>query len=488
MAEANISQVLRNAPRAPGTPAPGAPGQNQWFESFFNFKGASPIQLPPELLAKQLRGIRASQQLAGIEKEREALAKKQYKAPEGLGYDGVYQAANPVGHIGALMSGFANDQKSRDLAEQAKALRYQAGDDEAATAEMQFALGGQKGSDALGWAKFMHEMQKYQQDRFDKYNEFTGDAKQYVDKKTGEIKWLRPTKYGYKDTDTDKYMPLTSNFKELGSNEIFDRVPEKLHTQAASYRALYTSTMAVQDAAKKLTEKDMQDLSQPALMSTIEAFAPATLDAYLREHKIDLSDNAKAYLERTANLDAIVKHELYGAALTGGERSDFNKFATNADALDFKGRMRRLNSLMTGVLAKGRSLVDSPKFDQSIYSDLGEFDFWTPEYEDIPEGPVAARVKEFVRESVINPMSELKDLKDEFNQASPIQLPELSAPEVQQLLRAGNFAQLKDYMNQNYSDLSKEELTAKATEMLKGMSEDEQKQFTEVFKAWMNRQ
>lgn len=477
MAEANFSQSLRNAPGAPGTPAPGAPGQNQWFESFFNFKGASPIQLPPELLAKQLRGLRASQQLAGIEKEREALAKKQYKAPEGLGYDGVYQAANPVGHIGALMSGFANDQKSRDLAEQAKALRYQAGDDEAATAEMQFALGGQKGSDSLGWAKFMYDMQQDYLKRMDAQNKTTGDAERYVNKDTGEVMWLRPTESGFKNLATDDYMAMSGNIVPLNSNAVYDRIPEKLQTKAESYRVLYTNTKAVQEAAKNLTERDMKDLSQPGLFSLIKGLTPQKLDAYIMQNGLELSANAKAYLEKAAALDGMIRHSEYGAALTGAEIRNYDEYAIGSPSLDFKGRVRRLNSLMDKVLSRGRALVDSNDFKDSIYSDLGKFDFWTPDYKDEPEGNIYEKFKQ----ALPDPVQDVLEKGTEKVQTYQ------STEKWRKMIDEGDFEQLKSEMETQFGGLSPQDQGDKANELLDNMTEDEQEKWLNVFEIWLKK-
>jgi len=349
-----------------------------------------------DTLSKLLAGQQAQAQLSPLEEQMKRVNElRRFAAPQGRGAGDVYQAANPLEHIGALMSSLAANKQYGTLEEKAKALRGQVASGQGADALMKAQLAEatlsnrtNTGANQLINALLRLRGQNQTQDRFERRLSLSERSQlfkemkmkgspYYVRNSKGELMHVFSDSLGNTiNTETDQKVNLGADWivvDDPNLDEILANHPKGYYKEILEDRKAYLDLSELGEASRSLSEADKQELNDEGIYTILKGVTPGFADSYVETHFNNFSPSTKRYLAAVGRVMASIRHKLYGAAVTGNEQSFLDSFSAGATGLSFDDRMHRIDNMMDDVLRAGRSISTKPT--HNIYRDLPE---WTP--------------------------------------------------------------------------------------------------------------
>lgn len=412
--------------------------------------------VPEELIAQIVAGQQAQSQLGPIQEQMNRVdALRQYAPPQGRGMGGVYQAANPLAHIGALMSSIGGQRKFDKLSDQAGALRGTATEGAAAETRAKFLqdqamqdirgrtrdtadlnatisalraeTGAQSAAHKQGIAeknlvikeqaqdvkeanqRLKEQQQEWKQAEADlKRNFLVGSAEEYVTPE-GDVIQVGRDSESYKNLSEDGYPEISlKGLRKVTKDDksAAEGLPAKDKSHIFRLRKSYDDLNNIRDLAGKLSSEDVANLSRPGEDVAYKVLTPAAMETYIQNNQRNLSADAKEYLRSIAAFSAELRNRLFGSALTVNESVLAEAFLPSAVGLNFSDRMGRINAY-----AKEFDRW-STAYDRDIYRNMRKYEPWEASDTPVAKGGSARKQLWELTDDDINAMT--PEQRDEY--------------------------------------------------------------------------
>ena len=303
-----------------------------------------PQGIDPALLQRQAQGMQAQQQLSQLlrgPQMEQAYADKN-AALQGIRGGGVTaMAANPLEVFANIVQRRRGATKAKELEAQADTLRGNIS--EGRLAELQASDAGRVSQQQLQLQiqrAAAEERAKREDAR--KY-ELRENYQPWVNEQ-GDVMYLAASKgKGMLDEEGNQVTDL-EGFKPMGKNSVLTGIGSKQQQKVAakSYATLRTLG-EIQDVAASLGDEDVALLDRQLLDVAVKG-VPGDLETYVRENKINLTPEAKRYLNKVNLASARLRHGLFGSALTRMESSLSNAFIPGAAGSSLQDTLGRIHS------------------------------------------------------------------------------------------------------------------------------------------------
>lgn len=395
------------APQAPQAAAPGAAGE-----------------ITPEMLAQIMAGQEAQAALSPLEKQL-ALAEQMrgFQMPGGRSAGQVYQAANPLEFLGAMMSGIAGEREYGKLSEQAEALRKTVGTGKGAQQQADLIADAQKAAlneyykttrlSQMDTAENRKEQQrldalKRHEDKMalaqqkwntlsakDKrkfantdraWNELSAKQKEDIAFKQQQFEFQKKVKEKQWTQAAEKHQLNVEEFKldqrkfELKQEQIrkeqakpFAGLETHQQKRVDNARGMISQMAKINENARQFTQADINFLNEIGTDAAIATLAPGGFEAWIEsKRQKTTSERVRKYLTQVRSLAASMRHEIAGSALTANEQQLVRAFLPDTPGVSLNDQLQRLDDTAEMIMADVRPLKHAmTNKDVDMFGGLG---------------------------------------------------------------------------------------------------------------------
>ena len=306
----------------------------------------TPEAIDPNLFKRRAAGVAAQNELSNLlrgEQMQEAMANKYRQLPGVQGEGFAATAPNAFQVLATALARGRGNKQMKDLRAQADVLRGNIKDASIAEYEMQEAnrLRNLKQQQEI---QAMASHERKQREEADKW-QLRENFQPWINDQ-GDIKYLASSRgRGMLNESLDQEKDL-EGYKRLGKSSALRGIGSKpdQRTAAKAFTTL-RNLDDIRSATADLTEEDLALINRPVLNVALGLVPGVDIETYVRNQKIDLTPRAKRWLSKMQLVDANLRHDLFGAALTRLEAGKAAGFLPGAAGLLVSDSLGRIHNV-----------------------------------------------------------------------------------------------------------------------------------------------